>query len=435
MKTIKKAVIIAGGKGTRLSGFSKVFPKALVKIGDKPVIEHQIELFREYGIKDIWVLSGHLGDQIKDYLGDGKKWKVKILYNQEEKPLGTAGAVGALAGRIKEDFLVLSGDVMLDFDVKKFSKFHLKPDSRIASIIVHANDHPLDSDLVEIDSKGEVLSLLKRSHKAGATFRNLSIASAYIFSPGIFRHIKKGRKSDIEKDLFPVIFKSNEKVFAYNTPEYIKDMGTLDRLRQVRQDYAVGKIKRLNLKNKRRAIFLDRDGVINKEVDQLSRVEDFKIYSSAAKNIKKMNDAEFLTIIATNQPMIAKGFMTEDDLNNMHKILETDLALEGAKIDAIYYCPHHPKKGFVGEVPELKINCNCRKPKPGMLFQAQKDFNIDLKESYLIGDKTSDILAGKQAGCKTILIKTGYKGKDNSFSAKPDFTVKDLAGTVRIINS
>ena len=244
----------------------------------------------------------------------------------------------------------------------------------------------------------------------------------------------ENKKADIEKDVLPLVLKSKEKIYAYNTPEYFKDMGTPDRLAKVRKDYMSGKIRKLNLKNQRRAIFLDRDGVINEEVDQLCRKEDLKVYDFAAKAIKKINETDYLTIIIANQPMIAKGFMTENDLNKIHKKLETELGRAGAKIDAIYICPHHPEKGFPGERPKLKIKCNCRKPKPGLLFKARKEFNLNLKKSYLIGDKTSDILAGKRAGCKTILVKTGYGGKDNLFSVKPDFIANNLFEAVKIIN-
>jgi len=427
-----KAVILAGGKGTRLAKLTKNTPKPLIKVGGKSVIEHQILLLREYGIKEIWILSGYFGEKIREYLQDGKKWKVKINYYQEEKPLGTAGALKILENEIKEDFLVFSGDVMMDFDLKRFINYH-RQKKGIASIVVHSNDHPFDSDLVEVDKEGQIISLLKRPHPPELTFRNLSIASAYIFSPKIFRYIPIKIKSDIEKDIFPLILKSKAKIYAYNSPEYFKDMGTPERLFKARKDYTLGKIKNSNLKQKRKAIFLDRDGVINEEVDQLCKVENLKIYNFAAKAIKKINEIGDLAIIISNQPMIAKGFMTENDLNGIHKKIETELGKKGAKIDAIYYCPHHPDIGFPGEIPELKIKCNCRKPEIGLFLKAKKDFNIDLKNSYSIGDKTSDILAGKRAGCKTILVKTGYGGKDKLFNAKPDFVAKNLSEVIKII--
>lgn len=248
----------------------------------------------------------------------------------------------------------------------------------------------------------------------------------------MFPSVPPGEKSDMEKDVLPLLLDAKESIYAYNTPEYMKDMGTPDRLTQVQKDYESGKIVKMNLKNEQRAIFLDRDGVLNEEVDQLARVEDFKIYEFAAEAVKKINKTDFMAIVVSNQPMIAKGFMTEKDVDDVHKKLETELGLKGVKIDAIYYCPHHPEKGFAGERSELKIECTCRKPAPGLFFEAKKDLNINLKKSYMIGDQTADILAGERAGCKTILVKTGYGGEDGKFFVKPDFMANNLLEAIRI---
>ncbi len=427
------AVILAGGKGERLGKLTKKIPKPLIKIGKKPVIEHQILLLKKYGFKEIWILLGCLGDQIKNYLGDGKKWNIKICYSQEEKPLGTAGALKTLEKKIKEDFLVFSGDVMLDFDIKRFIKWHCQKKG-IASLIVHPNDHPFDSDLVKIDEAGKVVALLKRPHPPELIYRNLSIASVYFFSPKIFKYIPSGRKTDFEKDILSKLLKTKEKVYAYNTPEYIKDIGTSGRLQGVSQDYAGGKIAKSNLKNRRKAIFLDRDGVINEEVDQLSKVEDFKMYNFSAAAIKKINNSDYLTIIATNQPMIAKGFMAEKDLAEIHKKMETELGLRGAKIDAIYYCPHHPKKGFVGEVRKLKIKCHCRKPDIGLIKKAANDFNLALNSSFLIGDSSVDVKTAENAGIKFVGLGTGYGCKDKKYKIKTKFPIyKNLSKAVEKI--
>lgn len=420
---MKNAVIIAGGRGKRLARLAQNIPKALIKIGSKPVIEHQIILLKRYGIKEIWILLGYLGNQVREYLQNGEKWNVNIHYRQEEKPLGTAGALKTIENEIKEDFLVLSGDIMLDFDIQRFINWHCQKKGKIASIIVHPNDHPFDSDLVEVDNTGKIISLLKRPHPLGGIFRNLSIASVFIFSPNIFKYIPLGKKSDFEKDILPLILKSKDKVYAYNTSEYLKDMGTPERLRKIKQDFLSGKVKRLNLKNKRKAVFLDRDGVINKKVDQLSRIEDFKLYNFSARAIKKINNSEYLTIIITNQPMIAKGFMQEKDLFLIHKKMETELSFKGAKIDAIYYCPHHPEKGFLGEVPELKIECDCRKPKIGLIKKAVKDFNLDLSKCFFIGDSTIDAKTAENAKIRFIGVKTGYNCQDNKYKINKKFPI------------
>ncbi len=237
----KTAVILAGGKGTRLQSVLKNTPKALVKIGNKPIIEYQIILLRKHGIEEIWILLGHLGDKIRNYLGDGEKWKMKINYCQEKELLGTAGALKQLEGKIKTDFLVLSGDIMLDFDISRFINFH-KEKRGLASLVVHPSDHPLDSDLVKADKNEKIITLLKRPHDQGVILGNLGIASVFAFSPKIIKYIPKDKKTDFERDILSSILSSGEEIYAYNTSEYIKDIGTPERLEEARSDYFSQKI-------------------------------------------------------------------------------------------------------------------------------------------------------------------------------------------------
>lgn len=244
---IDKAIILAGGKGERLYPLTRDIPKPLIQIGGKPIIEHQIQLLKEQGIKEIWILLGYLGDKIRDYLKDGRKWDAEICYEQEKKPLGTAGALLQMKDKIGEDFLVLSGDVMLGFDFQRFMNYHLGKKESLASFAIHETDHPQDSDLVKIDEEGRILALLKRPHLEGKDLLNISIASIFIFSPKIFQYINQKRKFDIEKDMLPVILKSKDKAYGYLTQDYIKDMGTPERLEKVRQDYFLGKIKKFGL--------------------------------------------------------------------------------------------------------------------------------------------------------------------------------------------
>lgn len=237
-----QAVILAGGQGTRLAPYLKDLPKALIKIGDKSVIEHQISLLSSQNITDIWVLLGHLGEQIKKSLGAGKRFNVKIRYVQESQPLGTAGALKQLEGKIQEDFLVLSGDILLNLDFQKFVNWHKVKENPIASFVVHRTDHPHDSDLISVSDDLRIISLFIRPHAKKKNLPDLSIASVFIFSPKIFQYIDIDKKSDIEKEILPVMLKESQAVFAYNCKDYIKDMGTIERLEQVRKDYAMGKI-------------------------------------------------------------------------------------------------------------------------------------------------------------------------------------------------
>jgi len=418
-------VIIAGGKGTRLG--LKDIPKPMVRIVDRPLIEHQIILAKKYGITEIFILSGYLSHVIEDYFGNGGKWGVKIHYIVEPKPLGTAGSVKLLENLINHRFMVFYGDVVMDFDIESFIKFD-KPDS-IGTIIVHPNDHPHDSDLLEVNDENRVTSVFPKPHNKDTYYQNLVNAAVYIFSPKIFDYIEPNVSQDFGKDIFSKVAENKEILLAYNTTEYIKDMGTSKRFEEVCDDFATGKVAKLNKKNSRAAIFLDRDGVINKDMDKSPLTKDFELLEGTTDAIKKINKSEYLSVVVTNQPMIAKGFVTFDEVYNTHKKMETLLGEKGAYLNKIYFCPHHPEKGFENEVKELKIDCDCRKPKPGMLLNAQKNLNIDLKNSWMIGDKETDMIAGKQAGCKTILIdkNTKEKAKDT------DFVCENLSEAVKMI--
>ena len=176
-----------------------------------------------------------------------------------------------------------------------------------------------------------------------------------------------------------------------------------------------------------KAVFLDRDGVINEEVDHLNNVADLRILPGAASAIKKMNEAGYHVIVVSNQAAIAKGIMTPAGLSAIHDEMKKRLADEGARIDGIYYCPHHPD----GTLEEYSFTCACRKPETGMIDQAAKDFDIEVGKSFMVGDTTGDILTGRRAGLKTILVKTGYAGKDNRYDVSPDFIAEDLSAATQ----
>ena len=416
-------VIIAGGKGTRLG--LKDIPKPMAPILDRPLLEYHIELARRYGIKEIFILSGYLANVIEDYFGDGSKFGVKIRHIVEPFPLGTAGSLKLLEGKLQDRFMVFYGDVVMDFDIESFVEFASCHDS-VGTILVHPNDHPYDSDLLEIDIDGRVVKMFPKPHVNTKYYQNLVNAAVYIFSPKVFDYIEKGVSQDFGKHILPKIVESGASLYAYKTAEYIKDMGTADRFKNVKTDFAQGKVARLNKKNKRPCIFLDRDGIINVNMDSKPTVKDFRLIDGVADAIKKINATDYLSVVVTNQPMIAKGFITFKDVENIHKKMETLLGANGAFLNAIYYCPHHPEKGFDGEIAELKIDCDCRKPKSGMLIKADKDFNIDFEHSWIVGDSERDLIAGKNVGCKTIYIS-------NSNSNYADYRAKNLSDAVDLI--
>ncbi|HTU20815.1 MAG TPA: HAD-IIIA family hydrolase [Gemmataceae bacterium] len=394
-----KAVIIAGGKGTRL-GLTDV-PKPMARIGDRTLLEHQFELLRRYGLKDVYILSGHLADAIFDRFHDGSDYGLRVTHLVEPRALGTAGSIGLLKHLLHERFLVLYGDVLLDMDLERLIAFDRREES-VATLVVHPNNHPVDSDLVEVDEDGFIVAFHSKPRPPDVYYHNLVNAGVYILSPEIFSHIDCGPSLDFGRDVLPELLRKGQRLRGYRTAEYLSDMGTPERLRLVTRDFLSGRVARLNRCHKRPAIFLDRDGVLIRDVDNLSRSEDVQLLPGVGEAVARINASDYLAVVATNQPMIAKGFLTTEGLRGIHKKLETLLGREHAFVDALYYCPHHPDSGFPGEVRELKGPCLCRKPSPGMLLKAAEDWNIDLARSWMIGDRESDQLAGKRAGCTSV---------------------------------
>ena len=229
-------------------------------------------------------------------------------------------------------------------------------------------------------------------------YQNRVNAGIHMLSPGIFKLFTELKKLDLDRDILKPLI-ADRQLAIYDSPEYIKDMGTPDRYYSVIKDLQEGKVEAKNLANKQKAIFLDRDGTINKYVGFLRQIDEFELIDGVAEAVKMINESGYLAIVVTNQPVIARGEVSLEELQTIHNKMETLLGQQGAYVDDIFYCPHHPHKGYEGERPEYKIDCNCRKPKPGMLLQAAEKYNIDLADSWMIGDGDSDMEAGMNAGC------------------------------------
>lgn len=429
-----KAVIQAGGKGTRISEITgDVIPKPMLEISGYPILYHQMMNLKKNGITDITVIIGHLGNVIKDYFGDGKQFGLNISYVEEDpqKPLGTAGSLYFLKDKLKENFVFLLADVFIDIDFEKMEQYHISNNADV-TLLTHPNGHPFDSDLV-VEEGGVVKAFdYKSNDRTTYNYKNLVNAGIMIFSPSVFKYLTELRKYNYEKDIIvPLI--NEGKVVSYKSSEYAKDMGTPERYRRVQEDYNSGICDAKNLANKQKAIFLDRDGTINEYVGFLRKEEDFRLIPGVSEAIKKINNSGYLAIVVTNQPVIARGEVTEEELEEIHKKMETLLGLDGAYIDDIYYCPHHPDKGFEGEIPELKIECDCRKPKTGMLEKAAREHNIDLSSSIMIGDSTLDIKMAENAGMQSVLLKTGQKGEDGKYEVSPTLIAEDLNDAINKI--
>lgn len=472
------AVIMAGGFGTRfatltkqiaenhpeLYGGVKDVPKPMAEIDGVPILEREIETLVKQGFTEIILTVSYLADVIIDYFGDGsgvsratgKPFGCHITYYVEETPLGNAGALYKILDKISNHFLLLNADSLFDIDFKRIVHYHYEHDA-LATLFTHPNSHPYDSGLLVIstEKKGVVEQWLSKEDPRPQFYNNRVNAGLHVMTKqalllaaeleyievdkiGLFGSNGKIIKVDLDRNILKPLVDYTDKVIAYDSPEYVKDMGTLERFEAVTADYVNGVVGKKNLQNKQRAIFLDRDGTINNYVGFLREIDQFELILGISKVIKYINSSGYLAIVITNQPVIARGEVSVDALELIHKKLETELGKDGAYIDGIFYCPHHPDLGFEGEVPELKFDCDCRKPKTGLIDRAVSNFNIDVQNSYFIGDSINDILCGKNAGVKGTILYAGPGANQNTSNeiglAKPDYRVKSMDQLFNLMN-
>lgn len=422
----KNALIMAGGKGTRLGNLVHEIPKPMVKIENISLLERQIITLKQSNITNITIVVGYLGNVIIDYFKDGSAFGVNIDYIQEKEPMGSAGSLFYLKNKFDDDFILLFGDLIENIDFNKMLDFH-KRNNALITLFSHSNSHPFDSDLLIVDENNVVKGIDSKHNIRNYYYHNLVNAGIYVISPKALNYFNEPAKRDMEKDFINSLIPTN-KVFSYCSSEYVKDAGTLDRLESVGKDIREKIVENKNLSHPQKAIFLDRDGTINVHRGHLSDINQFELLPHASEAIKMINESGYLAIVITNQPVISRGDLSFEGLNEIHKKMETLLGKENAYLDAIYFCPHYPESGFEGERKELKIDCDCRKPKIGMLLKAKERFNIDFSSSWFIGDADLDIKCGQNAGTKTALI-IGPKNKD----AKPDIKGESLFECVKKI--
>jgi len=434
--SLKQAIILAGGQGTRLRDRLGDLPKPMISIAGVPLLERQILLLKRYGYKRVAILVNYQAEKIQAFCHVNANWGLDIVCLDDGNPKGTAGAVLNILDRLEDEFLVVYGDTMLEVDLSRFQAAHAAHSDSAGTLFLHPNDHPQDSDLVDLDENGHIRNFYPYPHPAGRYLPNLVNAALYILKREALRPwLEKVPEGifDFGKNLFPQLLAAGGKLYGYNSPEYIKDCGTPARVDKITQHLLSGKIERSSLKHKQPTVFIDRDGTLNKEVDHLRSADQLELYSGVEDALRKLNQSDYKACVVTNQPVVARGECSVEELRNIHNKLETLLGQRGVFLDRIYACPHHPDKGFEGEVASLKTNCLCRKPGIGMLERAQHELNTDFSQSWMIGDTTTDIELAYRAGVKSILVETGYAGMDHKYPRTADFTFPDFSKAVEFI--
>jgi D,D-heptose 1,7-bisphosphate phosphatase len=421
--TLNHLVIVAGGRGARLASVIRDSPKVLVPVGGKPILQHQLELAVATGIEEVTIFAGHLAEKIHDFVGDGSRFALKVRILTEKDPMGNAGAVLQSLDLLPEHFFVVYGDLMLAVD--READF---------TILVHPNDHPQDSDLVETDEDDWVTAIHACPHPPDQCFDNLVNGALYVVRRESLRPCSAFLgKQDFTKNIMSGLVGNGGRVLAYRSSEYLKDIGTPSRLQTAEADWQAGKICLQMFGSGQPSVFLDRDGTLCVEKGHLHTPEELELLPGVGSTLRTLRQAGFRLVVLTNQPVIARGEATEREVAAIHRRLAWEIGKEGAYLDAIYVCPHHPDRGFPGERVELKTHCECRKPGTKLFEQACQDLGIDAANSWMIGDQSRDIEMARRAGLRSILVQTGAAGRDGQFSASPDHIAEDLAAAAAVI--
>lgn len=430
---MKHAVILAGGAGTRLRERLNGRPKPLVDVAGVPLLQRQMDLLASHGFERVTILVNYAADQIRSYCATNAAAGLDLRIVDDGSPRGTSGAVMAVIDELADRFMVLYGDTLLDVDLDRLWADHARRGAD-ATLVLHPNDHPHDSDIVDLDDDGRVVGFHSYPHAPDALLPNLVNAALFVVErAALLPWRDEPVPSDFAKTLFPKMLARGQTLRGYVTFEYIKDIGTPTRLDKAVRHLLTGVVERARLDRKQRAVMIDRDGTLNVSAGYVRCPDELVLIPGAAYAIRRLNEAEYRTVVVTNQPVIARGDTTVEGLHLIHNKLEKDLGREGAYLDRILYCPHHPDRGFSGEVAALKIRCECRKPEIGLISRAVDALNVDVGASWFIGDTTGDLLAARRSGLRSILVETGEAGRDGRYMVTPDIVVPDVAAAAAFI--
>lgn len=377
---VSQAVILAGGLGTRLKPFTDDNPKPMYPFEGKPFIEYLILQIKEFGIKKVLILLGYMPEKISDCLGDGSRYGIAVSYDITPVEYNTADRLLHAKEQLEERFLLMYCDNYCPINFSELVWQYEENQAWIQISVYENRDEYTKSNLL-IGENGEVQVYDKK--RLTPNLQGVDIGYAIIEKKVL--EFVKDKGVNFEASVYPDVI-TNRKMFATVTKHRYYSVSSWERIELTRQFFA-----------NRPAVFLDRDGTLNVKAPKacyIEKPEQFVWLDGAKTAIKLLKNCGFIVILITNQPGIARGNLTEETLGRIHKKMQEELQKDtGYQIDAIYYCPHDWDEG-----------CECRKPKPGMLYQAQKDFSLNMTKCVLIGDDDRDIEAGEAAGCITYQV-------------------------------
>ena len=399
---IKQAVISLGGKGSRLKSISKDIPKPLFPINGLSCLERAIENLSIQGVKEyIWLLGFKSNLFLDNIERLSKKYDVNIRYYIENLPLGDCGGLLKVLDILNKDFLFISGDIIFNFDLERMNYFHIKNKSDI-TLCTHTTSHPEDSDCIVESPSLKVALYSHKKDKLKKPFAFLGNAGIVILSKKVILKIAKiTNLGKYELSLFDGIaikgLNYGFRVFSYNTSEYIKDIGTPERLEEMKIDLEKGIIEKRSYKRLQKALFLDRDNTLIKckQQEYITKISQLELIENNLKTISLISKSFDLVILISNQPQISMGLVNMQEVIQINGYLINQCQNHHLNISAFYICPHHIDSGFNNENFSLKYSCFCRKPSPGLFYRAAYERNIDLSSSLMIGDSWRDKYAAE----------------------------------------
>ena len=374
-----QAVILAGGRGTRLKPITDTLPKPLVAFHGRPFLSYLLEQLKGQGIQNVLLLVGYLAHLIREYCGDGSQWGLHVDYVESPVEAETGQRLMDAAPLLAPCFLLTYCDNYWPMRLEPMWQTFCES-APLAMVTVYANRDGYTRNNLRVDDEGKVVD-----YDPGRTAPNLNgVEIGYaILSRKVLEYLPEDNVR-FEHTVYPTLA-ADGLLRAYPTEHRYYSVGSLERL----------PLTEAFLKPQR-AVILDRDGVLNERPLRAHYVrsrEEFRWLPGAIEALKLLQGAGYKLILASNQSGIARGVMTEPDLERLHKFMADDLTRANVALDAIYFCSHGWDDG-----------CLCRKPLPGMLFQAQRDFHLDLTKTLFVGDDERDQEAGEAAGCLTALV-------------------------------
>lgn len=376
---VKQAVILAGGYGTRLKPFTDTNPKPMYPFEGKPFLEYLVEQVKSFGMTEIVMLLGYLPEKITDYFGDGSKWGVHIQYSVTPVEYETGLRIKGAKDLLADEFLLMYCDNYCPVSFTALEQSYRESGAKLQFTAYKNLDGYTKSNLLIADN-----GLVEVYDKKRTTPNLQGVDIGYALVNKSVLALLPEENHNFEAVVYPALV-AEGKLFASVTEHRYYSVGSWERIELTKTFFSP-----------RKFVFLDRDGTLNVRPPKacyIERPEDFAWLDGAGEAVKKLKDNGYTIILISNQPGLARGNLTEETLAAIHEKMQAELREMGGEIDKIYYCPHNWDDG-----------CDCRKPKPGMFYQAQKDFSIDLTKCCMIGDDERDIDAAQKAGIRGVLV-------------------------------